>query len=68
MNTFLNKWNSLAKPKRKTIKVVLGALAGSAAGFAYYSFVGCSTGACPITSDPIISTGWGALIGVVATL
>ncbi len=46
-----------------TIKIVIGAVLGAAAGFAYYRFVGCSSGACPITSNPWISTGYGALIG-----
>ena len=39
--------------------VVLGALGG----FAYYTFIGCTSGTCPITSNPYISTGYGALIG-----
>jgi hypothetical protein len=39
--------------------VVLGALGG----FAYYAFIGCTSGTCPITSNPYISTGYGALIG-----
>jgi hypothetical protein len=41
--------------------VVLGALGG----FAYYAFIGCANGTCPITSNPYISTGYGALIGAV---
>jgi len=41
------------------------ALAGGAAGFAYYYFIGCASGACPITSNPYISTAYGALIGGV---
>ncbi len=41
--------------------VVLGALGG----FAYYYFVGCVSGTCPITSNPYISTGYGALMGAV---
>jgi hypothetical protein len=41
--------------------VVLGALGG----FAYYAFIGCTNGTCPITSNPYISTGYGALIGTV---
>lgn len=33
------------------------------AGFAYYYYVGCSSGACAITSSPIFSTAFGAIIG-----
>jgi hypothetical protein len=36
---------------------------GALAGFGYYRFIGCSTGACPITSNPYASTLYGALIG-----
>ncbi len=38
-------------------------LLGGAGGFLYYRFVGCKTGACPITSNPWISTLYGALLG-----
>jgi hypothetical protein len=38
---------------------------GGAAGYAYYRFVGCRSGACPITSNPWISTIYGAAIGAM---
>jgi hypothetical protein len=38
-------------------------LIGGAGGFLYYKFVGCKTGACPLTGNPWISTLYGALIG-----
>jgi outer membrane lipoprotein SlyB len=47
------------------LKRGLLALAGGAVGFAYYYFIGCTSGACPITSNPYISTAYGALIGGV---
>ena len=40
-------------------------LLGGAGGYAYYRFIGCKSGACPITSNPWISTLYGALIGVL---
>lgn len=44
----------------KVLPPVLGALGG----YLYYKFIGCATGACPITSNPIISTFYGMLIGL----
>ena len=43
---------------------VLGALGG----FAYYYFIGCSSGTCPISSNPWASTAYGTLIGAVLTI
>lgn len=48
-------------------KRVAAVLLGGAGGFAYYYFIGCASGTCPITSSPYISTGYGALIGVILT-
>jgi len=36
---------------------------GGAAGYAYYRFIGCASGACPISSNPYISTIYGAVMG-----
>ena len=47
---------------RRGIPILLVA----AGGFAYYYFVGCVSGTCPITSNPWISTAYGGLIGFVA--
>lgn len=41
---------------------------GAALGYAYYHFIGCSSGVCPLTSNPFISTGYGALLGTVIAL
>ena len=45
------------------LKIILGAAAGGTLGFLYYKFVGCRTGACPIASNPWISTIAWAVIG-----
>ncbi len=38
---------------------------GAAGGFAYYHYIGCSTGTCPITGNPFLSTAYGVLIGIL---
>ena len=42
---------------------LLVAIAGAIAGFLYWKYVGCITGTCTITSSPINSTLYGALLG-----
>lgn len=49
--------------KKSWILLAAGILVGAAAGFAYYYFVGCYSGTCPITSKPLNSTACGALMG-----
>jgi len=50
-----------------TVQLIVGIALGAAAGYAYYRFVGCSTGTCPLTRNPFISTLYGALIGAIAS-
>ncbi len=44
---------------KKIVPVALGA----AAGFAYWYFIGCTSGHCPITSTWTTSTLYGAIVG-----
>lgn len=48
---------------RKHRMTILGAILGAIAGFLYWKFVGCTSGGCPITSSPFMSTLWGLLMG-----
>lgn len=43
--------------------VLMGVVIGGAAGYAYYFYIGCTSGTCPITSSPVMSVIWGAVIG-----
>jgi uncharacterized protein YacL len=47
------------------IRLLLGIVIGAVLGYAYYRFIGCSSGACPITSNPYISSIYGAVMGVL---
>jgi hypothetical protein len=44
---------------------IIGLIIGAAGGYLYYRSIGCSTGACPITSNPWISVMWGAMVGLL---
>jgi hypothetical protein len=42
---------------------LIGVLLGAVAGYMYYSYIGCASGTCAITSKPLNSTLYGALMG-----
>jgi hypothetical protein len=51
--------NFLSKYKLTLIGIIVGAIGG----YLYYYFVGCTSGTCVITSKPVNSTLYGALMG-----
>lgn len=53
--------NFIIKHKLK----IAGLLVGAIGGYLYYHFVGCGTGACPITSHPWRMTAYGSVLGVL---
>jgi len=48
---------------KKNILVIAGVLVGTAAGYLYWHQVGCLSGTCKITSSPVNSSLYGALMG-----
>ena len=42
---------------------LIGLIAGALAGYLYYYFIGCASGTCSITSQPVNSTLYGAAMG-----
>ncbi len=43
----------------------IGALVGALAGFLYWKYIGCLTGTCAITSNPLRSTLYFAMMGAI---
>ena len=52
-------WNN------KAVRYPAAIAFGAGIGLAYYFAVGCPTGGCPITSNPWITSGFGAVIGLM---
>ena len=48
---------------KKNWTYIAGGIVGGIGGYLYWRYVGCSTGTCPITSSPVMSTIWGILLG-----
>jgi rhodanese-related sulfurtransferase len=44
---------------------LLSALIGAGAGFAYYHYIGCVSGTCPIQTNPYLSTIFGAVMAML---
>ncbi len=55
----MKKWLSVRK------WYVAGALLGAAVGFTYWYFVGCDSGTCLITGQPVNSTLYGGTLGAL---
>jgi len=52
-------WNN------KFARIAAFSLLGGAGGFAYYYFIGCQSGSCPLTGNPYISTSYGFMVGLL---
>lgn len=48
---------------KKYLIALIGVVVGALAGYFYWQQIGCSSGACAITSSPINSTLYGAVMG-----
>lgn len=42
---------------------ILGGIIGGVVGYLYYDYIGCTSGTCPITSNPFIMTVYGTVMG-----
>ncbi len=50
---------------KKYVWLVIGGVAGAIAGYAYWYYIGCMSGSCPITSSPLNSSIYGAVMGLL---
>lgn len=48
---------------KNNLLVVVGVIVGSVAGYLYWKFIGCNFGTCLITSKPLNSSIYGAVMG-----
>ena len=55
----MKKWFS------NNILYIIGAIVGAVAGYLYWQQIGCSSGTCAITSKPLNSTLYGAVMGAL---
>lgn len=44
---------------------IIGAVIGAVGGLSYWKFIGCESGTCKITSSPLNSTLYFALLGAL---
>jgi hypothetical protein len=44
---------------------IIGAIVGAIGGYLYYYYVGCASGSCAITSKPLNSSLYGAVMGAL---
>ncbi|MCI4442473.1 MAG: hypothetical protein JHC39_03110 [Lentimicrobium sp.] len=49
--------------KKAIIITGIGIVVGAIGGYLYYFYVGCASGTCAITSKPLNSTLYGAVMG-----
>ncbi len=50
---------------KSNVLYLIGAILGAAAGYVYWMQVGCLSGTCAITSKPLNSTLYGAVMGAL---
>jgi len=48
---------------KKHLLKIIGTVVGMTGGYLYYYFIGCTSGTCPITSNPYISILYGGVMG-----
>ncbi len=53
------------KIDKKIIVLLVSGAIGALLGYAYYYFIGCNSGGCPLTSNWYVTTIYGLVAGIV---
>lgn len=61
----MNKNKKSCVNLKRVLPWLVGLVLGAGGGYLYYSFVGCASGACPISSNPYLSVIYGSVIGLL---
>jgi hypothetical protein len=65
MEQDVKRVNPKSKNWKRYLPMMILAVVGAIGGYLYYRFVGCASGACPITSNPYVSTVYGGVLGAL---
>jgi hypothetical protein len=57
----------MQEPDIMMTRLIIGVAVGGLLGYGAYRFIGCSSGACPLTANPWISTIIGMIFGAMMT-
>src|ERR1035437_1590372 len=58
-------WAETGRERIMILRTMIGVVVGGGLGYAYYRLVGCSTGTCPLTSNPFITIIYGGVVGAL---
>ena len=47
------------------VRLIIGVAVGGLAGYEVYRCIGCSSGTCPLTANPWMSTIFGMVLGTL---
>jgi hypothetical protein len=61
----MNQLKETPKPSRSILIKIAVTVLGIIAGYAYYYFVGCRTGSCPLRANPYYNMLLGGLLGYI---
>lgn len=49
-------------------QILFSTLGGALVGYGYHRLVGCRSGVCLLTANPVVSTLYGATMGLLASI